>query len=88
MVGHGDDTHFPGYAFRAPGEVAGVETEGTIFGVAAASADEMNTLSANPSIGWLTAFFECPAELRRFLSWAKDVFVPLLAVICTLCASS
>ena len=63
MVGHGDDTHFPGYAFRAPGEVAGVETEGTIFLVAAAGADEMDTLRANSCVGWLTAFLECSVEI-------------------------
>ena len=88
MVGHGDDTHFSGYAFGAPGEVAGVETEGTIFGVAATGADEMDTLGADSGVGWLTAFLECSAEIRRLSSWAKDMFVPLLAVICTLCASS
>ena len=88
MVGHGDDTHFPGYAFRAPGEVARVETEGTVFGVAAAGADEMDTLGADSGVGWLTAFLECSAEFRQFLSWAKVISVPLLAVISTLCASS
>ena len=58
MVGHGDDTHFPGYAFGAPGEIAGVETEGTIFLVAAAGADKMDTLGADSCVGWLTAFLE------------------------------
>lgn len=88
MVGYGDDTHFPGYAFGAPGEVARVETEGTIFLVSAAGADEMDTLGADSCVGWLTAFLECSVKFRRFLGPAKDVFVPLLAVICTLCASS
>lgn len=88
MIGHGDDTHFAGYTFRAPGEVAGVETEGPVFGVAAAGTDEMDTLGADSCVGWLTAFLECSIEFRRFSIWAEDVFVPLLAVICTLCASS
>ena len=88
MIGHRDDTHFPGYAFGAPGEVAGVKTEGTIFLVAAAGADEMDTLGADSCVGWLTAFLERSVKFRPFLRGAKDVFVPLLAVICTLCASS
>ena len=68
MVGHGYDTHFAGYTFRAPGEVAGVEAEGTVFGVAAAGADKMDTLSTDSGVGWLTAFLECSAEFRRFLN--------------------
>ena len=88
MVGHGDDTHFAGYTFRAPGEVAGVESEGTVFGIAAAGADEMDTLSTDSCVGWLAAFLECSEEIRRFLGRTEDLFVPLLAVICTLCASS
>jgi len=58
MEGHGDDADFSGDAFRAPGEIAGVETEGTVFGVAAASADEMDTLVADTSVGWLATFLE------------------------------
>ena len=88
MVGHRYDTNFPGYAFRAPGEIARVKTEGTVFGVDAPGAYDMDTLAADSGVGWLTAFLECSAEIRRFLSWAKVMSVPLLAVICTLCASS
>ena len=88
MIGYRDDTHFPGYAFGAPGEVAGVETEGTVFGVAATGADEMDALGADSGVGWLTALLECSARFSQFLSWADNAVIPLLAVICTLCASS
>lgn len=58
MEGDANDTDFAGYPFAAPREIAGIETEGAVFGVAAASADEVYTLVANTGIGWLTALLE------------------------------
>jgi hypothetical protein len=42
VVGHDNDTDFAGDTFATPGEVAGFEAQGTIFGVTTASADEMD----------------------------------------------
>lgn len=72
MKGHADDADFAGYSFRAPGEIATFEAEAAIFGVTTTGADEMDTLGANSSIGWLAAF------LKR----------SLLAVVCSLCSGS
>ena len=58
MEGYANDTDFTGYAFRAPGKVAGIEAESTVFGVATTRADEMDTFSANTGICWLTALFK------------------------------
>ena len=62
MVGDGDDADFSAYAFRAPGEVAGVEAEGTEFLVAAADAYQMDTLGADTGIGRLATLFEGSRE--------------------------
>ena len=58
MEEYANDTDFAGYTFRAPGEVAGFETEGAVFLVAAACADEMDTLGADSGLGWLTTFLK------------------------------
>jgi len=63
-----DNTGLAGNAFRAPGEVAGVETEGTELAVAAASADKMDTLATDTGVGGLTTLLESS----------------LLAVVCAL----
>jgi hypothetical protein len=39
MEGDDDDTDFASDSFRAPGEVAGFETEGTVFLVSTSRAD-------------------------------------------------
>lgn len=53
-----DDTDFTRDALAAPGEVAGIETQGAEFAVAAACADEMDALGADTGVGRLTAFLE------------------------------
>jgi hypothetical protein len=53
-----DDAHFAGDALAAPGEVAAVETEGAVFGVAAAGTDEMDAFVADTGVGWLTSLLE------------------------------
>lgn len=58
MEGHANDADFAGYAFRAPGEVARFEAEGTIFGVTTTGADEMDTLSADTGVGWLATLLK------------------------------
>jgi hypothetical protein len=58
MEFYADDTDFAGYGFRTPGEVAGFETEAAVFGVAAACADEMDTLGSDSGLGWLTTLLK------------------------------
>ena len=58
MEGYTNDADFTGYAFGAPGEVARIEAESSIFGVTTTRADEMDTFSANTGVGWLTALFK------------------------------
>lgn len=58
VVGDGDDTGLAGAALRAPGEVAGVETQGTELVVAAAGADGVDALGANTGVGTLATSFE------------------------------
>lgn len=65
MEGHGDDTDFAGNAFRTPGKITRIQAEGAVFGVAAASADKMDTFVANTGIGWLTAFLESSVSTVR-----------------------
>lgn len=63
VVGHGNHTDFAGETLRAPGEVAGLEAEGTKFLVTTADADGVDALGANTGVGWLTALLEssgCP----------------------------
>lgn len=70
MEGHSDDAHFAGDTFRTPGEIAGVEAEGAIFGVAATSADEMYTLAADSGVGWLATFLESSVDGQTiFARW-------------------
>ena len=58
MEGYANDADFAGYAFGAPGKVAGIEAESTVFGVTTTRADEMDTFIANTGVGWLTALFK------------------------------
>ena len=58
MEGYANNADFAGYAFGAPGKVAGIEAESTVFGVTTTRADEMDTFSANTGVGWLTALFK------------------------------
>lgn len=58
VEGHNDDTGLAGNTLRAPGEVAGLETESTELAVATTGADEMDTLGTNTGVGGLSAGFE------------------------------
>lgn len=60
VVGHGNHTDFAGKTLRAPGEVAGLEAEGTEFLVTTADTDGVDALGANTGVGWLTALLESP----------------------------
>ena len=62
VVGHDNDADLAGHTLGGPAEVARVETEGTEFAVAAASADEMDALVANLGVGGLAALLECPND--------------------------
>jgi len=53
-----DDTDFASDAFRAPGEVAGFETEGAVFRVSTSGADKMDSLGSDTGVGWLATFLE------------------------------
>lgn len=64
MEGHADHADFAGYAFGAPGEVAGFKAKAAVFGVTATGADEMDTLCADTGVGWLAALLESSIPLR------------------------
>lgn len=53
-----DDTGLAGAAFGGPGEVTGVEAEGTVLGVTTAGADGVNALGANTGARTLATSFE------------------------------
>lgn len=59
MEFHRDDTNFASNAFRAPGEVAGIETKGAEFLVPTAGANKMDTFGADTGVCGLTTFLEC-----------------------------
>jgi hypothetical protein len=63
VVDDTDDTGLLGDTLRTPGEVAGIETEGAELAVAAAGADEVDTLSANTGVGRLAALLESPEAM-------------------------
>lgn len=73
MEGDSNDADLAGDALRAPGEVAGVETQGAELAVAAAGAHEMDALGADTGVGWLTAGFESALLpwkiIRTFSGW-------------------
>jgi hypothetical protein len=83
-----DDTGLLGNALRSPREVAGVETQSTELAVAATSADKVDTLSANTGIGRLAALLESPKAMLDMTREAIGLCIPLLAVVCPLCARS
>lgn len=58
VVGDTDDTRLAGDALGGPGEVTGVETQGTVLVVAAAGADGVDTLGADTGVGTLATGFE------------------------------
>lgn len=58
VVGDGNDTGLARAALGAPGEVTGVETEGTVLVVAASGSDGVNALGTNTGVGTLSASLE------------------------------
>lgn len=58
VVGDGDDTGLAGAALGAPGEVTGVETEGTILVVATSGSDGVDALGTDTGVGTLATGFE------------------------------
>ena len=58
VVGDDDDTGLAGDTLRRPGEVTGVETQGTVLVVAAAGADGVDSLRADSGVGLLSASLE------------------------------
>lgn len=58
VVGDGNDTGLAGAALGGPGEVAGVETQGTVLVVTTTSADGVDSLGANLGVGTLAASLE------------------------------
>ena len=61
---YADDADFAGYAFGAPRKIAGFKAKSAVFGVTTASANKMDTLSANTGVGWLAAFLKSSVSLR------------------------
>jgi hypothetical protein len=92
MEGDADDTGLAGDSLAAPREVAGIETEGAELAVAAAGADEMDAFTTDTGVGGLAAFLERSGESPyvRNIGFSSDAFrvmhIPLLAVVCALCA--
>lgn len=58
VVGDGNDTGLAGAALGGPGEVARVETQGTVLGVTTTGADGVDSLGADLGVGTLAASLE------------------------------
>lgn len=93
MEGHADHTDFARDAFRAPAEVTGVNAEGSVFGVAATGADEVDAFVADSGVCWLAAFLKCSVWEVLLDSSSNgrlggcshcDLALPLLAIVRTL----
>lgn len=65
VVGDNDHADLTGDTLRSPGEVARVETQGTVLLVTTAGADEVDSLGANTGVGWLTTLLESPVCRRN-----------------------
>lgn len=55
MESNTNDTGLSSDVLRAPGEVTGLETKGTVLGVTTTGTDRVNSLGADTGVGWLTA---------------------------------
>lgn len=58
VVGHDDDADLAGDSFAAPAEVAGLEAQGSVFGVSSTGAHEVDSLGSDTGVGGLTTFLE------------------------------
>lgn len=72
VVDDTNDTSLAGASFRTPGKITRVKTEGAMLMVSAASADNMNSLWADTSIGGLSGSLEsallpCRQKVRTYV---------------------
>ena len=58
VVGDGNDTALAGQTLGTPGEVTGVETEGTVLVVTTSGSDGVDSLGANTGVGTLATSLE------------------------------
>jgi hypothetical protein len=72
VVGDTDDTGLAGDTLGAPGEVAGVETEGTELAVTTTGAHEMDTLGTDTGVGSLTALLESCRDEKSERQFVKQ----------------
>lgn len=72
-----DDAGLAGNALRAPGEIARVETERTELLVAAAGADEVDSLVADTGVRGLATLVEGPVACKNLLV----SFIPVQSLI-------
>lgn len=66
VVRHANHTGLAGNALRAPGEVAGVETEGAELLVTAAGTDQVDSLVADTGVRSLAALVEGSVVIVRY----------------------
>ena len=57
-----DDTDFASDSLTAPAEVAALEAQSAVLGVASSGADKVNSLVADTGVGWLTSLLEGTAN--------------------------
>ena len=60
VVGDNDDTGLAGNTLGTPGEVTGLETEGTELAVTTTGADQVDSLVADTGVGGLATLLERP----------------------------
>lgn len=68
VEGDDDHTDLAGDTLRGPGEVAGLEAEGTELAVASTSSDKMDSLGTDTGVGLLSAGFESALLPCKILS--------------------
>jgi hypothetical protein len=85
VVDDTDDTGLLGDTLGTPGEVTGIETESAELAVAAAGADEVDTLSANTGVGRLAALLESPEAMLE--TWLEMRSVYARSLLTSSCGS-
>lgn len=58
VEGDDNDTDLAGNALGSPGEVAALDSQGSVFGVSTSGAYKMDSLVTNTGVGWLTSLLE------------------------------
>lgn len=87
VVGDNDHADLAGDALAAPGEVAGVDTQGAELAVAATGADEVDALGTDTCVGGLATLLESSADTSSERHGWDETFglcTPLLAIVCAL----